>query len=52
MLKPRFIEVIKHMIIVVNVGVEVGDGVEAEDHGGHHAPDYCCSRWRRGWRQR
>jgi hypothetical protein len=33
-------------IIVVHVGVEVGDGVEAEDHGGHHAPEYCCSRWR------
>jgi hypothetical protein len=28
-------EVIKHLIIVVHVGVEVGDGVEAEDHGGH-----------------
>jgi hypothetical protein len=24
-----------HLIIVVHVGVEVGDGVEAEDHGGH-----------------
>ncbi len=34
-MKPRIIEVIKHLIIVVHVGVEVGDGVEAEDHGGH-----------------
>jgi hypothetical protein len=34
-LKPRIIEVIMHLIIVVHVGVEVGDGVEAEDHGGH-----------------
>ncbi len=42
----------KHLIIVVQVGVEVGDGIEAEDHRGHHSPDYCCSRWRRGWRQR
>ncbi len=37
-----------HLIIDVQVDVEVGDGVEAEDQRGHHAPDYCCSHWRRG----
>jgi hypothetical protein len=41
-----------HLIIVIHVGVEVGDGVEANDYRGHHAPDYCCSRWRTGWRRR
>jgi hypothetical protein len=41
-LNPRIIDVIMHLIIVVHVGVKVGDGVEAEDHGGHLAPDYCC----------
>ncbi len=25
-----------HLIIVVHVGVKVGDSVEAEDYGGHH----------------
>jgi hypothetical protein len=39
-LKPRFIEAIMHLIIVVHVGIEVGDGVEAENHRGHHEPDY------------
>jgi hypothetical protein len=34
-LKPRIMEVIMHLIIVIHVGVEVGDGVEAKDHGGH-----------------
>jgi len=29
-LKPRIIETIMHLIIVVDIGVEIGDGVEAE----------------------
>jgi hypothetical protein len=35
-LKPRIMEAIMHLIIVVHVGVKVGDSVEAEDYGGHH----------------
>jgi hypothetical protein len=41
-----------YLIIFVHIGIEFEDGVEAEDHGGHHEPDYCCSRWRRDWRRR
>jgi hypothetical protein len=41
-----------HLSIVVHVGVEVGDCVEAKNQRGIHAPDYCYSRWRRGWRRR
>jgi hypothetical protein len=31
-----------YLIFVVHVGVEVGDGVEAQVHRGHQAHDYCC----------